>query len=70
MTARQEYTEELVFSPGEKVRIVLGLLDGRIAKVVRRAPWDWARAIPQYVLDVDGISVERTIRADFLRRIP
>jgi hypothetical protein len=49
---------------------VLGLLDGKRAKVVRRAPWDWARAIPLYVLDVEGIAVERTIRADYLRRVP
>jgi hypothetical protein len=56
--------------PGDRVRILLGELSGRAAVVVRKASWKWANAIPLYELDVDGIAVVRTIRGDFLRKVP
>jgi hypothetical protein len=56
--------------PDDRVRIILGLLDGKTARVVRRASWDWANSIPLYELAIDGVLGVRTIRSDFLRRVP
>lgn len=71
MSAGQASAESRIdFPPEAKVRIVLGLLDGKTARVVRRAAWDWANTVPLYELVVDGVTGVRTIRGDFLRRVP
>ncbi len=52
---------------GSPVVITDGLLRGARGVVVSRAGWEWSEGIPNYIVDVDGVALLRTIRGDYLR---